>query len=177
MKARDFDSRIRGFESHYPRLGYCCVTHDVFLLIHKPTSGRLLRIVTRSGGILWMVHSITVKTDTKEILSKCKVASAGSDAQSRCAWIVCKRVSKRSKKTGSALQGSSPCLSTLRKAIRSLGAGHRYVASRNDGEKLIFVVISKNVRQHSRLVANRISEVLNGFTWNAMKRKRLRYDS
>ena len=45
-----------------------------------------------------MVHSITVKTDTKEILSKCKVASAGSDAQSRCAWIVCKRVSKRSKR-------------------------------------------------------------------------------
>ncbi len=89
-----------------------------------------------------MVHSITVKTDTKEILSKCKVASAGSDARSRCAWIVCKRVSKRSKKTRSALQGSSPCLSTLRKAIRSLGAGHRYVASRNDGEKLIFVVIS-----------------------------------
>ena len=30
----------------------------------------------------------------------------------------------------------------LRKAIRSLGAGHRYVASRNDGEKLLFVVIS-----------------------------------
>lgn len=45
-----------------------------------------------------MVHSITVKTDTKEILSKCKVASAGSDAQSRCAWIVCKRVSKRLKR-------------------------------------------------------------------------------
>lgn len=115
-----------------------------------------------------MVHSITVKTDTKEILSKCKVASAGSDAQSRCAWIVCKRVSKRSKKTGSALQGSSPCLSILRKAIRSLGASHRYVASRNDGEKLIFVVISKNVRQHSRLVANSISEVLDGFTGNAI---------
>nr|DAR30113.1 MAG TPA: hypothetical protein [Caudoviricetes sp.] len=44
-----------------------------------------------------MVHSITVKTDTKEIISKCKVASAGSDARSRCAWIVCKRVSKRLK--------------------------------------------------------------------------------
>lgn len=100
----------------------CFVAHDVFSpYIRKPTSGRLLRIVTRSGGILWMVHSITVKTDTKEILSKCKVASAGSDARIRCAWIVCKRVSKRSKKTGSALQGSSPCLSTLRKAIRSLG--------------------------------------------------------
>lgn len=47
------------------------------------------------------------------------------------------------KKTGSALQGSSPCLSTLRKAIRSLGAGHRFVASRNDGEKLIFVEIGR----------------------------------
>ena len=115
-----------------------------------------------------MVHSITVKTDTKEILSKCKVASAGSDAQSRCAWIVCKRVSKRSKKTGSALQGLSPCLSTLRKAIRSLGASHRYVASRNDGEKLIFVETSKNVRQHSRLVANSIPEVSDRFTGNAI---------
>lgn len=73
-------------------------------------------------------------------------------------------------KTGSALQGSSPCLSTLRKAIRSLDASHRYVASKNDGEKLIFVVISKNVRQHSRLVANSISEVLDGFIGDAMKK-------
>ena len=80
-------------------------------------------------------------------------------------------------KTRSVLQGSSPCLSILRKAIRRMGASHRYVASRNDGEKLIFVVISKNVRQHSRLVANSISEVLDGFTGNAMKRKRLRYGS